>query len=385
MSRVVIEKCADYQYENVKEVIKSLFDSLGGIEKYVKKGTKVVLKPNLIMKKRPEEAATTHPTIIQAVSEMVINAGGTVTIADSPGGLYSEKRLKGVYSACGAEKAAKNSGARLNFDLDEVDIPVPGGKYLKRVTVIKPLVDADVIINLPKLKSHGQMIYTGAVKNMFGAVPGALKAEYHLRMPKYEEFADALIDIFLSVKPHINIMDAVVGMEGKGPTAGNPIKTGAILAGENAFELDFAALKIIDANPMDIPIINNAVKRGLCTKDFNTIDLKGEEIEKLKVHDFNLPQVGALKVIEFFDKGILNVLMNSLKPKPVFNHKICVGCSDCAKSCPAGIIVMKDKKPHVDLTKCIRCFCCQELCPAKAVDIKRPAITKLIFKKKKKV
>jgi len=374
MGKVVIKKCSTYNDDDVLNILKQVFNSLGGIDKYIKPGMRVALKPNLVRKKRPEEAATTHPSIIKALSVLIKEAGGIVTIVESPGGFFSTSMLKGVYSFCGIEKAANDSGANLSYDLNEIEIQNPKGKYLKKVTVVKALIDADIIINVPKLKTHGQMVYTGAVKNMFGAVPGELKAEYHFRMSEYDEFADALIDIYLSVKPSLNIMDAIVGMDGEGPTSGNPKDIGVIIAGENAFEVDFTALNIIGAKPTSVPIIKQGIERRLCPDNLDDIKLIGEKVEDVKITNFYIPQLDTLNSIIFLNKGIFKYFMKRLKPKPKFHYNLCIGCAECQRVCPAHVISMKDKKPEINMSACISCFCCQEMCPQKAVYIKRPAI-----------
>ncbi|MDP4092074.1 MAG: DUF362 domain-containing protein [Bacillota bacterium] len=381
MSRVSIVKCDNYENKNLIQALETTFDNLGGISRFIKPGMKVVIKPNLVMKKNPKDAATTHPALVSAVCSLVVKAGASAIIAESPGGLYTEGSLKAVYSVCGMDKAALESGAVLNHDVSEVEIQNPDAKYVRRLNVIKPLTEADLIINLPKLKTHGQMIYTGAVKNMFGAIPGLQKPEYHMRMSNYEDFANALIDIYLSVKPGLNIMDAVTGMEGSGPTAGNPRHIGIIAASENAFELDMTMLDILKVDPGYVFVTKCAISRGLCPANIKEIDIVGEKSENVRVEKFDMPQLDTLANIQFFNNRMLRALFTSLKPKPVFRHAACVGCSECAKSCPAHIIEMKNKKPYADLSKCIRCFCCQELCPAKAVVIKKPLISRIIFGK----
>lgn len=380
MGQVVLKRCDSYDDSDVLQALKEVFDALGGIERFIKPGTKVALKPNLVRKKRPEEGATTHPSIVKNLSILIKEAGGIVTVVESPGGLFTTSLLKGVYSYCGIEKAAESSGAILNYDLSEIEIDNPEGKYLKRVTVVKAIKDADIIINLPKFKTHGQMVFTGAVKNMFGAVPGELKAEYHYRMPEYNEFANALIDIYLSVKPSLNIMDAIIGMEGEGPTAGKPRRLGMIIAGEDAFEVDFTALNIIDADPISVPIISQGIERKLCPNKIDQINIIGENIEDVKIRGFDIPQLDTLKSIAFLSRGFLKHLTKKLKPYPVFNYDQCIGCAECMRACPAHVISMNNKKPEVNLSKCISCFCCQELCPQKAVNIKRHPIIDLYIK-----
>lgn len=380
MGKISITKCNDYTMDNILMSLNGTFKNLGGISKYVSPGTKVLLKPNLLMGKKPELAATTHPSIVSAIASIIKQAGGIVTIADSPGGPYTNSMLERVYAVCGMKKAAEETGFKLNYDLSQVKVDNPMGKYLKKISVIKPLVDADIIINIPKLKTHGQMVYTGAVKNMFGAVAGILKAEFHMRMSKYDEFANALIDIFLSVKPTLNIMDAVVGMEGAGPSAGTPKHIGLILAGENGFELDFTALSVVDTDPMIVPVIKHAVERQLCPGNLSNIELLGENLDSVKIKDFDIPQKFLLKNLQFSDRGLPKILLGALKPKPVFIKKLCIGCSQCADNCPVNIIEINNCSPKADLSKCIRCFCCQELCPEKAVIIKRSLLVRILMK-----
>lgn len=375
MAVVSIVKCADYEEEKVLSALKQTFDQLGGIQKYVKPGANVALKVNLLMAKRPEEVTTTHPSIVKSLIRLIQDAGGRPLIIDSPGGPYTQKDLQRIYETSGMELVAQETGAELNYDLSVVEIAHPDGKLLKRLTVLKPLVDADVVINMPKLKTHGMMVFTGAVKNLFGAIPGLTKAEFHMRMPKYEDFADALIDIFLSVKPTLNIMDAVVGMEGDGPSAGKPKTVGIILAAEDGFALDRIALKLINADPMEIPIIRQAVARGICPPDGQDIEIVGERVEEIPPVKFDIPQLNGKGV------GIIDnpKMADRFKPRPVFNHAVCIGCADCAKNCPARVIKMVSKRPEVDLSQCIRCFCCQELCPVKAVEIRRSKFWGFVF------
>ena len=198
MGVVSIVKCKDYEYEKVKATVNNAIDLVGGIKKYVKPGMKVALKPNLLIWKKPEEAATTNPTIVKAVCEIVQEAGGIVTIAESPGGPYNVMMLKRVYSATGIDKVSNETGAILNFDLRVAERKCDEAEYLKMLKILKPLHDADIIINLPKLKTHMMMVYTGAVKNMFGAIAGTMKADYHLRLSDYDKFANALIDIYVT-------------------------------------------------------------------------------------------------------------------------------------------------------------------------------------------
>ena len=368
---VAIERCKDYNPISVAETVKRIFDNLGGIKKYVNPGTKVLLKPNLIAARSPNVAATTHPSIVKAIANLVAEAGGIVTLADSPGGTYTEEVLKEVYFACEMDKALEDSGGTLNYDLSCVEIENPKGKYLKKITSIKPIYDADLIINIPKLKSHGFMVYTGAVKNMFGIIPGIAKAQYHLNLPSHEKFADALIDIYLCPgKPIINIMDAVIGMDGEGPTAGNPKELGFILGSEDAFILDLAALSLVGIPPESVPVMKNAIERGLCPNDLSKIKIKGCSIGKVQCK-FDVPAMTNSFTAKLCNSRIIKCFTSFINPRPFVRKKLCTGCGHCMRNCPAKTIKISDSKAVIDLKNCIRCFCCQELCPSKAITIKK--------------
>ena len=358
--------------DKVKEIIKKSIDELGGIGKFVNKGERVLIKPNLIMMKAPDKAATTHPSVVRAVAELVAEAGGKTVIAESPGGPFNERMLKSIYSACGITDAAEKSGAELNYNTATKELSYPEGKLLKRITVIDELTKADKVINISKLKTHGMMRMTAAVKNLFGTIPGTMKAEYHLNRSNPDDFAETLIDICRYAKPVLNIVDAVVGMEGNGPTGGTPREIGALLASDNPFVLDMMCAYMINVPYTDVPVCVHAVERGLSPKSIDEINIIGDDISKFVITDFKAPKAILVNVTENLPKPVYKAINNILQPYPVFNKDKCVGCGKCAENCPPSVLKMKDKRPSFDKSKCIRCFCCQELCPAVAIDIKRP-------------
>jgi uncharacterized protein (DUF362 family)/Pyruvate/2-oxoacid:ferredoxin oxidoreductase delta subunit len=344
------------------------------MSRFVKPGMRVLLKPNLLAARKPEQATTTHPTVMAAVAKLVRQAGGQAVIADSPGGPYTPGLLRGVYAATGAQQAAADAGAQLNEDTAETDVAVPGGKLLKRVKLIAPVAQADLVINLPKLKTHGQMVYTGAVKNMFGAIAGTGKIDYHMRMPQYDVFADMLVDVCLAARPALTIMDAVEGMEGAGPSAGNPRQIGLVLAGEDPFAIDRTALDIVGASPLDVPVMLAAHNRGLCPSR-QQVQILGPGVSEVAVAKFDMPGAGEMAPVQWTASKVMAWLSGRIKPRPVFDHATCTGCGQCAQWCPPKVITMAQaapgQRPEVDLEGCIRCFCCQEICPAKAVSIRR--------------
>ena len=372
---VCLASCKSYTPEELKTALLKIFTDLGGIEKYVTAGTKIVLKPNLVMGKSPSACATTNPEFIRQLAIILKEHGAQLSIAESPGGPYTPARLNAIYNACGITEAAAETGIALNYKTEVLKKENSNGRFLKTIELIKPLAEADFIINLPKPKSHGQMTYTGAVKNMFGTVAGVFKADYHLRMSDYDTFANAIIDVFLCVKPKLTIMDAVMGMDGDGPTNGNPRHIGLICAGEDAFAMDLAMLAILGLDPQKVPVLKQGMLRNLCADNISGIEIKGERLEEFFIDDFHFPTAGA---VNFFHANILfKPFARFFKPYPCFLRNDCVSCGECARSCPAEIITMKDGKPYADLTKCVRCFCCQELCPAGAVKIKRSFLYKI--------
>ena len=378
MKKVSLVCCDDYGLSDVKEGLRRSVTNLGGFEPYVGKGEKVLLKVNLLMKKTPEEATTTHPAFVQALAELLLEYGAKVLIADSPGGLFTASMLKGVYKATGMEAVAAATGAELNWNVGSVEKKVTDGLLLKKFTATDYLNDVDKVISVSKLKTHGMMTFTGAVKNMFGIVPGVKKAEYHMNMPKHDDFANALIDICLCANPVLSFMDGIVGMEGAGPSAGEPRKIGCILSSDSPYHLDKAAVGIINLNQTQVPTIAQSVKRGLCTGDLSDIDFVDGKISDFFVEDYVAPK--ATDLLPKLPRPIMWFLLRFLQPRPVFDKKECSGCADCARLCPAKIIEMRDNRPVAKLSECIRCFCCQELCPKKAVSIFKPFLLRRISK-----
>lgn len=365
MSKVYLKSCRTYNEDQVRETISGIMESMGGIDRFIKPGMKVILKPNMILAKKPQDAATTHPAVVAAVASLVRNAGAVPIIAESSFGQYTKASLDRHYASCGYKKLAEDGLVELNNDVSVTEIQFDQGKNLKKLSILKPILDADFVISLSKLKTHALMTYTGAVKNLFGSVAGFQKGIVHARFPDSKTFADAIIDICLAVKPGLHIMDAVTGMEGDGPTAGTPRDIGFIGASTDPFALDFAAASVITGKPETIPTIAGAISRNLSPSRPDQIEFPLENPEAFKIIDFRLPGFNSSHTVSW--------LRNSrfLKPYPAFNSKVCVGCGECSKNCPVSALTMVEKRPVLNMKKCIRCFCCHEGCMPKAVMIKR--------------
>lgn len=384
MSDISIVKCDTYEYDKVKNAVRESLDLLGGISGFIRPGDRVLLKVNLLIRRKPEKATTTHPSLVRALAELVTEAGGKPLIGDSPGGyhFYNRGTLESVYETCGMAKAARDSGAELNYDTEAVDVPYREGKIMKSIKTIKPVLEVDKIINIPKIKTHMMTVYSGAVKNLFGIIPGSYKAEYHLRFEDANDFADVLVDICSFVKPTLTVMDAVIGMEGYGPTNGHPKQVGLVISGANPYELDVVASSIIGLKPKEVPTVIKSVERGLCSGNPADINVLGETMDDVRIGDFRIPT--RKLSFNFYNllmpRFISKRLNRAMKARPRFDHKACKGCGVCARSCPPGVIKMVNGKPEFDIDRCIRCFCCHELCDYNAVEVKRPWFFKLLLR-----
>lgn len=379
MADVSIVHCSSYDEAEVAAAMQAVLDPVGGLE-WVKPGMKIAVKANLVTFMKPESAATTHPSVLIALVKMLKARGAEVIVGDSPGGLYNAAFVNRVYAATGM-KLVEEAGAQLNRNFGEAHAAFPQAKVAKEFTYTAWLDEADAIIDFCKLKSHGMMSMSAAVKNLFGTIPGTLKPEYHFKYPDERDFADMLVDLNEYFKPRLAIADAIVGMEGNGPTAGEPRKIGALMASASTYNLDLACADVIGVTMNDVPTIRAAHERGLCPASSAELAIAGD-LEAAKIPDFkNILSHRGLQFQGsggFISKLTSKVISIALSSKPGVNKGDCVGCGVCAGICPAHAIEIKDKLPKIDRKKCIRCFCCQEFCPKGAMVVKRPAIARML-------
>ncbi len=341
-------------YSNID--IPALIDPLGGITRFVKNGDKVLLKMNLLSAREPREAVTTHPEFVRAIALEVKKAGGIPYIGDSPAGVFSRKSLSKTYRRTGIEKMAKDEGIALNYDTGSKKIDLKEGKKIKRIPVCNYVLRADKIIGIPKLKTHSLQYLTLACKNMFGAVPGLSKAKYHALFPGRMGFGDMLLDLCLNLKPHLFIMDGILGMHGQGPAGGgDPIEIGISLASTDFIALDIAVCRLIGIEPTGIPVLKRAKIRGLWPGKIEYPLLKPEENI---IEGFNLPNTAAH--LQGGGRGRVK--------SPVITDN-CEGCCECENICPKHAIKIVDDRAQVDYSICIRCYCCHEVCPVNAIRL----------------
>ncbi len=370
-TRVSIVRCSDYS--NAKSAIKESLNLIGGLEKIISPGNRVLLKPNVLAIRPPEDAVTTHPAVVAAMCELVSEVGGIPIIGDGsgivkPGSTTTSQALK----VSGIEDVASRYGAELiNFETyGYAEVDVPGAKQFSRLYISKAVLEADIIISLPKLKTHELTLYTGAVKNFFGTVPQKNRKQAHF-LEDRSRFGEAIIDIYSIVKPHLGVMDGVVGMEGNGPSNGTPISAGVIIASYDCVSLDIIASELIGIDPLKVPTNKAALSRGFGTEH---PEIAGTPLEDVKVR-FKSPEGGITAMMPPF---LMRVLRRQLTVKPFINTSICAYCKACVLNCSVHAIEEVGKSLKINEEKCIQCYCCRELCPKDAVGIKKSLLLKLL-------
>jgi uncharacterized protein (DUF362 family)/ferredoxin len=371
MNQVVLARCDNYELPPVRAALQRLLEPIGGMRAFVSKGERIMLKPNMLSIKSPEQAVTTHPTVVRAVAELVREAGGRVMIGDSPG----MGGFQRVADKSGIARAASESGAELIEFRSSVELP--GSGTFRRITLSKDYWEADKIINLPKLKTHEMMTMTCSVKNLFGAVVGSEKAGWHLKAgSSREQFARLLLEIYLLKKPVLNIIDGIVAMEGNGPGSGDPLQVGALIAGENSVAVDMVAARLAGI-PHDLLHVEQEARRmGLAGSSWDEIEICGSPLDDFPVKPFRLPS--GLDTQFGLPKFISTLIKHQLTSFPAADPQSCVLCGVCRDACPPSAIEIKNSALTVDQERCIRCWCCRELCPHNAMLVKRSLVLKII-------
>jgi uncharacterized protein (DUF362 family)/Pyruvate/2-oxoacid:ferredoxin oxidoreductase delta subunit len=367
--------CADYAYPNVQSAVRTCFDRIGGLKRFVKKDQAVLIKPNLLSAKDPSRAITTHPSVVRAVTEQVQELGAVPILGDSPGGV--DRGIKRVWENTKLSEVAGQTGAKLvAFESSGVyPKTTPEGKTYH---IAKPVIDADVIISLAKLKTHTLTLMTCALKNMFGSIPGFRKAVYHKEAPKPKDFAKVIVDIFSLTKPHVTLVDAIVAMEGDGPSSGDPKYAGLLLAGTDAVALDMVAARIMGFKDGEIDITVEAQRRGLGPRSFEQVEILGEDLNDLSVPKFPKFVLPSNRLIRMIPNFLIKLITPFVWVRPNILDGNCINCNICVENCPTKTIRAGEKRPSFDYTNCINCMCCHELCPEKAIYLEKSRIAKRI-------
>jgi uncharacterized protein (DUF362 family)/Pyruvate/2-oxoacid:ferredoxin oxidoreductase delta subunit len=342
------------------------------------RGDSVFLKPNLLSTFAPEKAITTHPAVVSAVAELFADAGAKITIGDSPGAVSQEKAL----NACGFMPVIQRLGMKI-ADVSKTR-GVKGRRYPNLTLITEPF-EADLFVNLPKVKTHGQMLLTVAVKNLFGLVPGLQKAQWHLRTGgNTDAFARLLADIAfaLSTVKSLHLADGIVSMEGRGPSSGVPRETGFLAVSPSALSLDTAICRLLGFPEQKLP--TNIAASALFPKEDSSPELEFLGFSQTP----SLPLVSAFQFVmperaiipHLFPRLAWRLLRRIWLPRPFVDIKTCIRCRQCGQICAAKAISFsaENTPPQFDYTKCIRCFCCEEICPKSAIHVRTPLLRRFL-------
>ena len=371
-NKVFAYKCREYD-SKVFNVLKRIFEE-SGLKDELIPGKTVLIKGNLLMGKDPKYAVTTHPVIIHELILLLEEIGMKTIAADSPGGPLNEGYMRSVYNACKMNEAVEGTSAELNYDFSSREVYLEKSATLKKFELLNVVLDADYVINVAKLKTHGMMTYTGAVKNLYGAIPGLVKANHHFKLSDKALFGSHIVDICEYINPIFSIIDGVEGMEGNGPSGGDVVKTGIILGSRSPFALDAYASNLVGIEEKLIPTLINSRLRGL-VGDYEIIT----DVDENEVKPYKLPDSADVSFMPNWVPGLIKrVIIKNMKYRPIFIHNKCVKCKKCEDICPAKIISMNSSGyPIYESEKCISCFCCHEVCPYRAIGIKKPLLAKL--------
>ena len=359
----VISRRATYDYQTLRPLFFEIMDSVTG--DLIRKNSRVVIKPNLLAPAPPDKAMLTHPMVVKAAVEYVLQRGARPRISDSPAMGSFEKVLK----VSGIREALK--GLDVEYREFKTSVAVDVGEPFNRVEVAEDAQGADVLINLPKLKTHSQMLLTLGVKNLFGCIVGLRKPEWHLRTGVDREmFARLHLQIYRLLRPSVTIIDGILSMEGQGPgKRGTPRRLGVLMGSKDAIALDITICRMLGIDPDRL--LTNKVAKDLGLVD-DEIDVEGDLLE---IEDFRLPEITPLV---FGPQLFHGFMRRHLVQRPVSDDSLCKFCGECWRYCPAMAITPVSKKLRFDYDRCIRCYCCIEVCPHGALGAEESLVGKIV-------
>ena len=370
-SDVSIVKCADYDRDRVQGAVRRSVDLLGGMGAFVKPGDRVLIKPNLLKAALPADAVVTHPEVLRAIIRLVREAGAVALVGDSPG--FGE--LRRVCEKSGIMDVIEEEGAALAEMSEAVQLKNSG--QFHRFEIARDALEADAIINVPKFKTHGMMTLTGAVKNLFGCIPGRRKVQWHFNTGvNRDAFARMLVELCALIKPRLTVMDAIVGMDGNGPGSGDPRELGLVLAGRDPVAMDVVCGTLVRADPALLYVTRAAAMAGIGETRLDRIQIHGEPLGKVLVKGFRLPPREHLEWR--LPEWARRLLKDALTTRPVIDPARCIRCGICQGHCPQGAIGDAGEKLEIRYRECIRCFCCQEFCPQGAITVGRGWALKMV-------
>lgn len=364
-TRVAFAKCESYRPEEISASLEKLFSSLGGLGQFISPGNSVLIKPNLLTDRAPEKAVTTHPEVARALIHMIRQCGGKPFIGDSPAGTHKiESILKktGFRALCEDEK--------VTFLVLEKEPSISHNYHGTTLAISRPALEADVIVNVPKLKTHSFTMFTNAVKNVFGLLPGYQKALLHKTFPTPDQFGGCLAFLYSKIRPELTVCDAITAMEGDGPSAGSPVNLGFLAASADGVALDRILCQMLKIDFNEVRYFEALKQINIGETDLKNIDLTGDYQQLAGLNPLRLPVTA--KIIRFIPRGLVRLIGPYVWIRPSFNEK-CTLCGRCIQTCPVKALVMPDSgrvnHPFLDNKKCIGCCCCHEICPEGAIKM----------------
>ncbi len=365
---VSVVSCPDYDEGRVADSIARCIESLGGLGPSFSDSKSVLVKPNLLSPNPPEKGITTHPSLAKAVSTVLKDRGCSVSIGDSHGGY--ERKTEEVWEKTGMRRAAEETGVPLvNFEASGATVRKIGHR---EYPLSRAVCDADLIVNLPKLKTHMVTALTAAVKNTFGCVPGFRKATYHRDIHTVRDFSSMLVDVCQLCSPALTVMDAITSMDGNGPAAGRLRNTGMIIASRSPYALDMAVCFLTSSDERTIPTVRIAGERRIGPRRASEIEFVGHDPYRLRIKDYSVPHGGDLPPM------LAAVVGRALWVRPRIDTSRCTACGDCVKNCPVEAVNLAGDRAVIDMHRCVSCFCCQEMCPDSAISAMKSRHLRLI-------
>lgn len=367
-AKVAAVRCPSYEPETLSGAVRRCLELVGGRDEFLKPGTKVFAKINLLSPHAPpDRAICTHPLFVREVLRALLERDVRVTVGDDVNfGQGDEFLTTGLRQVCAEVNVPLVNLRKTGFER----IPLRG-KVLTSIYVAKPVLEADLVLNLPKLKTHSFTIFTGAVKNMYGVIPYGLRLDGHHRFPRNDQFSRMLVDVFSAVPRQLTIMDAVIGMEGEGPSSGVPKRIGLIIAGSDGIAVDAVASSVAGYHPLDIFTTADARARGIGVGDLGLIDVLGEKVEDVKARDFRPSLASTALFRRWLPSFLYAYVSNQLVLTPEILPARCTACLDCIHICPARTISLVHNKALVDEAGCIHCLCCHEVCSTRSIRLKQ--------------
>lgn len=376
-STVAVVRCDSYDSSVVYDALRRGIELVGGLERYVCPGERILLKPNILAGEGPSTAVTTHPAVLEACVGLFRSRGATVCFGDSPGledALHAAQR-SGLHAA-GTQSGAAFESFASGALMDNVE-----GKLVDGFPVAQAVHDCDGIVNLPKMKAHQLTRITGAMKNLFGCIPGKRKALYHVQFQDVMDFSVLLAELGLRLRPRLHVMDGIVAMEGNGPRGGDPRPMKALILSEDPVALDATFCRLAALDPTYVPTIVAGQEAGLGRFEAAEIEYVGDALDSLVDPHFRLVRKPVYRNASYAHYPLIK---NVLLPRPAIDATRCVHCGMCVEACPVPGKALRFENgrrvpPAYDHSRCIRCYCCQEMCPHQAIETRTPLLGR-IFK-----